>query len=928
MKPYDVQIVPDDSKYIFGSLPGCHLLILPDKPAFTIAAASNDLLTWQKKSPDPFIAKGILDVFEQAFSLQKEDAESIYQLLEQAITDKSTAYFSFENSVSSNKKQPNHSLCRISVKPVVNKENEVLYLFLTLEVGNSIASSNVQNEKPKNLEKTLGLFLHAPMSVFLLYGAENRIEFANEEALKWWGKGKEIIGKRYVQVDPAIKQLEVPELLEKVRKTGEPYIAKEAAFSALADGNEKVYYFDRIYQPYFEKGLQTATGVLVLSYDITDLVTAKKRIEESENKYHSLFDTMDQGFCILEVIFDDNNRPIDYHFIETNPVFERQTGLKAAIGKTARELVPNLESHWFELYGKVALTGEALHFSQGSEAMGRFFDVYAFKMGDATSKRVALLFTDISEQRKSEEALRQSEQNLRNMILQAPVAMAVLKGSSFVVQIANDRMYELWGRDKEQILDKSIFEALPEVKGQGYEELLRGVYTTGKTFSAEGIPVQVPREKGMETIYINLLYEPFLSGDGTITGIMVVANDVTEQVKARKKMEESEWELQQKVKERTHELENQTRLVNNILDNSSNGISVTEMIRDEKGNVIDASTILANEAAIRYTGLPREIYLTKTAKEIDPFILESDYGKTCLHTLETGEPALIQYHLQMVNKWLELTISRMDKDHLIHIFTDVTPIKESQLQLERTIEELKRSNSNLEEFAYAASHDLKEPIRKVHFFSDRLRSELSDSLSENQRRLFERMQYAANRMGTLIDDLLTYSHFTKEISQLEPIDLNQKIRTVLGDLELEIEEKKAQITVGEMPVINGNRRQLQQLFQNLVGNALKYAKPGLPPEVQISASKVKGKEAGTDSPTIDAEKWYYLIEVKDNGIGFKQEDAQRIFNVFTRLHGNAEYGGSGVGLSIVKKVAENHNGYVWAEAQVESGALFKVLLPA
>jgi PAS domain S-box-containing protein len=257
-------------------------------------------------------------------------------------------------------------------------------------------------------------------------------------------------------------------------------------------------------------------------------------------------------------------------------------------------------------------------------------------------------------------------------------------------------MYELWGKRADQILQRPIFEGLPEARNQGFEHLLGQVYTTGVPFTASERPVQLPRKDGVETVYVNFVYEPFRDGNGGISGIIAVANDVSEQVRARKRIEESEQELQQRVRARTAELESQKNLLNSILTNSSNGISVTEMIKDASGNVIDATTILANDAAVRFTGLPKDIYLSKRATDLDPDIFSKPYGKTCVQTLATGEPAFIQYFLEVTGRWLELTISKMDDDHLIHIFTDVTPIKESQLQLEKTVEELRRSNRNLE----------------------------------------------------------------------------------------------------------------------------------------------------------------------------------------------------------------------------------------
>ena len=156
---------------------------------------------------------------------------------------------------------------------------------------------------------------------------------------------------------------------------------------------------------------------------------------------------MDQGFCVLQMIFDSAGRPVDYRFLEINRVFEAQTGLTNAVGKTALELVPDLEVYWLELYGNVAVTGEATRFIQHSEAMGRWFNVYAYRAGKADERKVALLFTGITEWKTADEKIRLSEQNLRNTILQSPVAMCIFKGPDFVVEIANDRMFEFWGKE-------------------------------------------------------------------------------------------------------------------------------------------------------------------------------------------------------------------------------------------------------------------------------------------------------------------------------------------------------------------------------------------------------------------------------------------------------------------------------------------------
>lgn len=231
--------------------------------------------------------------------------------------------------------------------------------------------------------------------------------------------------------------------------------------------------------------------------------------------------------------------------------------------------------------------------------------------------------------------------------------------------------------------------------------------------------------------------------------------------------------------------------------------------------------------------------------------------------------------------------------------------------------ELQRSNQNLEEFAHAASHDLKEPVRKIHFFTNQLKEKLGVYLKGDEIRSFSRIESATDRMRNLIDDLLLYSHVSQRPHETESIDLNQKVQNALEDLELDIAEKGAQIHVEKLPEVRGYRRQLQQLFQNLISNAIKYSKKDVPPCISISASHI-----------VKDEKPYHLIAVKDNGIGFDPGYTEKIFQMFTRLHGKAEYSGTGVGLSIVKKVVENHNGFIEVESVVGEGSIFKVYLPA
>lgn len=557
----------------------------------------------------------------------------------------------------------------------------------------------------------------------------------------------------------------------------------------------------------------------------------------------------------------------------------------------------------------------------------RLFSIRAIPLlnQDGSIREWVGVHTDITESRKAEDAIRESEERFRSLADQTPMIVYIVEpNEQATMSYFNKAWLTYTGQTFEQALGRA-WDGI--VHPQDVDEVMKIYVPAFRNREAYTLPaVRLKKYDGEYRWHLFKGNPRFLSG-GEFVGYVGVGIDIHDQKLSQDAVRQSETELQKKVKERTAELESQKNLLDNILTNSSNGISVTEMIRDENGNVIDATTLLANDAAVKFTGLPRDVYLTVTARELDPNILTSPYGQACLNTLKTGEPSIIQYFLEVTQRWLELSISKMDDNHLIHIFTDVTEIKEAQLQLEKTVEELQRSNANLEEFAYAASHDLKEPVRKVHFFSDRIRSSLYTRLTDEEKRFFDRMQLATKRMGNLIDDLLSFSQVSFKPRNYEEVDMNQLFKLILDDLDLEIEEKRAKITVDALFTMQGYQRQLQQAFQNLLANSLKYSKPDVPPQIHVSYKKVTGKNSKLNLTQEELSREFYEITIRDNGIGFDQRDAERIFNVFTRLHDNGSFRGTGIGLSIVRKVIENHDGYVTARGMVKEGAEFRVYLP-
>lgn len=248
----------------------------------------------------------------------------------------------------------------------------------------------------------------------------------------------------------------------------------------------------------------------------------------------------------------------------------------------------------------------------------------------------------------------------------------------------------------------------------------------------------------------------------------------------------------------------------------------------------------------------------------------------------------------------------------VSIRFEITRIKNAENKLTEYTKRLETSNRELQDFAAIAAHDLQEPLRKIITFSERFGAKFSAHIPAEGLDYLKRIQSSAIRMRTLIDDLLSYSRVHTKTLPFNPVNLQQIVTDVLSDLEVKIEQTNAKITVGELPTLDADPSQMRQLFQNVIGNALKFHKPEQAPVLNISAQK-KDQD--------------YEITIVDNGIGFEEKYLDRIFNIFQRLHGRHEYEGTGVGLAIVRRIAERHGGSVTASSTLGEGAKFIIRIP-
>ena len=350
-----------------------------------------------------------------------------------------------------------------------------------------------------------------------------------------------------------------------------------------------------------------------------------------------------------------------------------------------------------------------------------------------------------------------------------------------------------------------------------------------------------------------------------------------------------------------------------LLELGFSSVIIVPMKLDNK--IVGALTFVATESRIHYN--QNDVELAQTLANRAALAV---YNATLYHEAkrEIKERRQLQQELVKFNNDLERMVEERTQQ-LVEtnkgLKREIKKRHAAEVSLDNYAKELARSNQELQDFAYVASHDLQEPLRKIQAFGDLLDAELHPEQGTNSKQYLDRMRNAAARMSILIQDLLAFSRVSMKVQPNSMVDLNVVAKEVVGDLETRIAETNGKVEIGPLPIVWADPTHMRQLFQNLIGNALKFHKPNEAPVVEVSLSPQKAKDT------------LYTITFKDNGIGFDEKYVDRIFSVFQRLHGKDEYDGTGIGLAVCRKIAERYGGTITAASTKGSGSIFSFSIP-
>lgn len=861
---------------LLAAMPTLFVVVLPDAPNFTIVAVSDAYLKATDKSRANIVGRSIFEVFPEGPDRIHTDTmrnvrTSFHKVLDTRQPD-SMSIQQYNVSVPESEGGGSEERFWNPVNSPVFGPDGTTVQFLIHRVEDVTEVVQLKRRKAERTEPASPRdILENITDGFMTLDSNWQFIYVNAMAEKLVGlKGHRLLARNYWDVFPET----IGTIIEHEYRL---------AMQDRVKVNFEVYY--EPWKRWFNvKAIPTQGGGLSIYFRE---ITAQKETEEDRRQWRRSDAARSQspdlaGTFNLEGRFTYANRALLSLWQKT---------LDQVVGKSCLELnySPELATLMQVQVQQVIQT--KLTVKGQTPFVGPAGDIYDFEYifapvlaPNGCVEAVTYSARDITERTRTEARIQEDNRRFRELLLQVPAAVATLRGPNHQYEWVNADYLKLVNRPASGLIGKPVLESVPELISQGYISILDSVFQTGESHIGRELRVHLGEDELKER-YINFVCLATKDNQGQVDGTFIHATDVTDLIKSRMQAEESERQFRTLAESIPH----------------------LAWMADEIGHIF-----WYNRRWYEYTGT--------SFKQMEGWGWQTVHDPTMLtevltrwsSSLSSGEPFEMIFPLRGADGSFRQFLTRVEpvKDasgRVMRWFGTNTDITEQR----RTEEELRRMNRQLEEFAYVASHDLQEPLRMVNIYTQlMLTRPFGDDLEIQEYAGFVRD--GATRMATLIHDLLTFSRTGhNEESQIGTADVSASLAEALTVLRNRIAECSAVITSDPLPAMRGDTGQLAHVFQNILSNALKYRQKDVPPKVHISVKR-------------DGNQW--IVSVRDNGIGFQQEYAHRIFGLFKRLHKD-EYPGTGLGLAICQRIIERYGGRIWAESAVGEGATFYFRLP-